>query len=62
MISLEGKTALVTGSARGIGAATAIMMAEYGADIIVVDLKETEDAHATMKAIRDLEEKLFHSL
>ncbi|MGB4373316.1 MAG: SDR family NAD(P)-dependent oxidoreductase, partial [Halanaerobiales bacterium] len=32
---LEGKVALITGSSRGIGAATAIRMAEEGADIII---------------------------
>lgn len=32
---LEGKVALITGSSRGIGAATALKMAEEGADIII---------------------------
>ena len=32
--SLEGKTALVTGSSRGIGAAIAVGLAEAGADVI----------------------------
>ena len=33
MISLRGKRALVTGGSRGIGAATAMMLAEGGADV-----------------------------
>jgi len=33
MISLRGKRALVTGGSRGIGAATAMMLAECGADV-----------------------------
>jgi NAD(P)-dependent dehydrogenase (short-subunit alcohol dehydrogenase family) len=38
MFSLEGKTVIVTGGARGIGKAVAGPMAEMGADIAVVDL------------------------
>ena len=32
---LEGKVALVTGASRGIGAATAIKLAEHGAAVVV---------------------------
>lgn len=35
---LEGRVALVTGAGRGIGAATALRMAEEGARIVLVDL------------------------
>ncbi len=37
-LSLEGHVALVTGSARGIGAALAIGLAEAGADVAVSDI------------------------
>jgi NAD(P)-dependent dehydrogenase (short-subunit alcohol dehydrogenase family) len=37
---LEGKVALVTGAGSGIGRATAIRMAEEGAKLCLVDLKE----------------------
>jgi NAD(P)-dependent dehydrogenase (short-subunit alcohol dehydrogenase family) len=35
---LSGKVALVTGAARGIGRATALAMAKYGADVIASDI------------------------
>jgi NAD(P)-dependent dehydrogenase (short-subunit alcohol dehydrogenase family) len=43
---LEGKTVLITGAARGIGRATALMMAEEGADIGVVDILPQVEATA----------------
>jgi 3-oxoacyl-[acyl-carrier protein] reductase len=36
---LEGRVALVTGSAGGIGRATAVMLAAMGADLVLLDLK-----------------------
>ena len=35
---LDGKAAIVTGSARGIGRATAELLAEHGARVLVNDL------------------------
>lgn len=39
MFSLEGRTALVTGGTRGIGAQMAIGLAEAGADVILVQVR-----------------------
>jgi len=37
-LQLEGRVAIVTGGARGIGAATAIRLAEAGADVVMCDI------------------------
>jgi 3-oxoacyl-[acyl-carrier protein] reductase len=49
--SLEGKVALVTGAARGIGYATALRMLEAGADVAVNDM----DGPALEAAVERLE-------
>ncbi len=37
-MTLEGKTALVTGAARGLGRAYALHLAALGADVAVLDI------------------------
>jgi NAD(P)-dependent dehydrogenase (short-subunit alcohol dehydrogenase family) len=49
---LEGKVALVTGGARGIGAATCITMARWGAKVVVTDVIDDE-GKAIAEAIRE---------
>ncbi|MEO7761165.1 MAG: SDR family NAD(P)-dependent oxidoreductase, partial [Casimicrobiaceae bacterium] len=49
-LGLENKVAIVTGSARGLGAATARRLAEEGAKVIVTDIN-ADLAHATAAAI-----------
>ena len=48
---LEGRIALVTGAAGGIGRATAIMLSQMGADLLLLDLKK-DGLNATADAIR----------
>ena len=38
MFRLDGKVALVTGAATGLGAATAVALARSGADVVLADL------------------------
>ena len=40
MSVLEGKTAIVTGSARGIGRAAAALLIEHGAQVLIADVDE----------------------
>jgi len=48
---LEGKTALITGAARGIGKALAIRFAQEGANIAFTDLQYNDAAKATEQEI-----------
>lgn len=51
---LEGKTALITGAARGIGKAIALRFAQEGANIAFTDLSLDENVAATEKEIAAL--------
>lgn len=49
---LKGKTAIVTGSATGIGAAVAIGLAKRGANVVVNYTKSKAEAEATAEAVK----------
>ena len=49
---LEGKVAIITGAARGIGKAVAMKLAEQGADIAFTDLAYNEAAQQTEKDLQ----------
>ena len=51
---LEGKVALITGAARGIGKSIAVKFAQEGADIAFTDLNRDENMEATEKELQAL--------
>ena len=53
MISLEGKTAIVSGAARGIGAACARAFAEHGANVVLGDVLEDRCAETAGRIAAD---------
>ena len=54
-LSLEGQVALVTGSARGIGAALAVGLAQAGANVAVSDIPERlDEAGGVQQKIQEL--------
>jgi 3-oxoacyl-[acyl-carrier protein] reductase len=54
VITLAGKTALVTGASRGIGRATALLLARAGADVALTCRSRVSDAGAVAEEIRRL--------
>ena len=50
---LEGRVAIVTGAARGIGGASAVELAANGADVVLADLKPVEEASAVIGKIEE---------
>jgi (+)-trans-carveol dehydrogenase len=70
MGKLEGRVAFITGAARGIGRATAVKLAQEGADIIGVDLLEPvagssseaatqADLDETVRAVEALDRRII---
>ncbi|MEZ0334560.1 MAG: SDR family NAD(P)-dependent oxidoreductase, partial [Gemmatimonadales bacterium] len=52
MITLEGKTALVTGGNRGIGRAVAVLFARAGADVAITFRTRRDEADAVVREIQ----------
>lgn len=57
MADLEGKVAVVTGSARGIGRAICLKLARLGADVVVNDVSNEEMALGLVKEIEKMGRK-----
>lgn len=52
MSKLEGRVALITGAASGIGQGIAIAFAQEGAEVVVVDKSPETEARTTMDGVR----------
>ncbi|MFC0271784.1 SDR family NAD(P)-dependent oxidoreductase [Metabacillus herbersteinensis] len=59
---LKNKVSIVTGSARGIGAASAIALAKDGSHIVLVDLLDCEDTKQQIKEVNPEAEVLVFSI
>jgi 3-oxoacyl-[acyl-carrier protein] reductase len=59
MIDLTGKTALVTGGGRGIGRATALLLASSGADIVLTYHTRASDAESTVQEVQALGRRAY---
>lgn len=56
-LSLENKTALVTGGSRGIGKAIALTLAKYGADVVVTYARSSDAAEEVKAEIEEMGRK-----
>ncbi len=57
ILSLENKTALVTGGSRGIGKAIALKLAEYGADVAITYARSVDAAEEVKSEIEKMGRK-----
>ena len=54
LLELKGRNALVTGGSRGVGRATARLLARAGANVGISYRSRSEDADATVHELQDL--------
>ena len=59
MIDLAGQTALVTGGNRGIGRATALLLARAGADVALTYHTRKQEADQLVREIRALGRRAY---
>lgn len=59
MINLSGKTALVTGSSRGIGRACALRLAEAGADVVINYVSSRASAMEVAELVKAMGRRAF---
>lgn len=53
-IDLSGKVALITGSSRGMGRATALLLAAAGADVVLTYHQHRDEGEAVLAQVREL--------
>ena len=58
-LSLEGKTALITGGNTGIGRSISLALAQFGADVVLTHYAHEAEASETVHAIKLLGRKAF---
>jgi 3-oxoacyl-[acyl-carrier protein] reductase len=59
LIDLNGRVALITGGSRGIGAATAVLMAKVGADIVIIHRRDRKSAQEVGEQVRKFGRRLL---
>ena len=53
MITLANRVSIVTGGSRGIGAATARLLAQAGSDVVINYVRDTDEAGKVVAAVRE---------
>jgi 2-hydroxycyclohexanecarboxyl-CoA dehydrogenase len=54
ILSLEGRTALITGAGQGVGRTTALLFAQHGAETVIVNDFVADRAHAVVAEVEAL--------
>jgi len=56
LFNLEGKVAIITGAARGLGRSMAVGLAKFGAHVVITDVIDTSD---TLEEIKKFDDQSF---